>query len=99
MRNGGASSSRSLVKNRLKTHEGGNGKDFARKVGKAERGKERSRGRFFNSRVEGTTKGVTILRMHVVIQTLVEVAITIEVALENLTLGMMRPELEVTREA
>ena len=81
VQNGRASSSRSLVENRLKTHEGGNGKDFARKVGKAERGKERSRGRFLNSRVEGATKGVTILRLHVVIQTLVEVAITIEVAL------------------
>ena len=50
---------------RLKAEEGGKGKDGARKGGKAERGKERARRRFGNSRVEGATKSVTILRVHV----------------------------------
>ena len=91
MQNGGASSGRSLVENRLETHEGGNGKDFARKVWETERWEERTRGGTFNSRVESTTKGVTILGVHVVVETLVEVAITVEETLKHLALSMMCP--------
>ena len=91
MQNGRTSSSRSLVKEGFKTHELGNTEDFGRKVGKAERQQKRTRTGTFDSRVDGTTKGMTILGVHVVEQVLVEETVAVEEALKHLALGMVGP--------
>ena len=69
---------------------------FGRQIRKTEGRGQRTNKDTFNLATEFTTNVATKGRMHVVVQTLVEVTIGIEMAPEDQALSVLGPELDVT---